>query len=202
MTDAKDNTLPATERHPLTPFIPEGTQLLLLGSFPPPRERWCMHFFYPNFINDMWRIFGLIFYSDRDALVLREQKTFALEKIMSLLREKHIGIFDTATAVRRLEGNASDKSLEIIEPTDLQALFSTAPCLHAVAATGGKAAEEIAASIHSPVPKTGEYLPFTAGTRTLRFWRMPSSSRAYPLSLEKKAEKYRKMMEAEHLTTI
>ena len=30
-------------------------------------------------------------------------------------------------------------------------------------------------------------------TRHLMFWRMPSSSRAYPLSLEKKAEAYRNM---------
>ena len=37
-------------------------------------------------------------------------------------------------------------------------------------------------------------------TRSLRFWRMPSSSRAYPLALEKKAEHYRRMFEAEGLT--
>ena len=45
------------EVHPLTLFAPEGARLLMLGSFPPPRERWRMDFFYPNFQNDMWRIF-------------------------------------------------------------------------------------------------------------------------------------------------
>ncbi|MBR5665523.1 MAG: hypothetical protein IKX13_07210, partial [Bacteroidales bacterium] len=46
------------EYHPLRPFLPEGTKVLFLGSFPPPRSRWCIDFFYPNFINDHWRIEG------------------------------------------------------------------------------------------------------------------------------------------------
>ena len=56
---------PQIERHPLRPFMPENAQLLMLGSFPPPKERWCMDFFYPNPQNDMWRIMGQIFYSDK-----------------------------------------------------------------------------------------------------------------------------------------
>ena len=40
------------ERHPLRPFLPENARVLFLGSFPPPRGRWCMDFYYPNFIND------------------------------------------------------------------------------------------------------------------------------------------------------
>ena len=31
------------ERHPLQPFLPSNAQILMLGSFPPPKERWCMH---------------------------------------------------------------------------------------------------------------------------------------------------------------
>ena len=41
------------EQHPLRPFLPEGAQVLMLGSFPPPRSKWSMDFFYPNYINDM-----------------------------------------------------------------------------------------------------------------------------------------------------
>ncbi len=47
---------PNIERHPLQPFLPPNAQILVLGSFPPPKERWCMNFFYPNPQNDMWRI--------------------------------------------------------------------------------------------------------------------------------------------------
>jgi G:T/U-mismatch repair DNA glycosylase len=41
------------EHHPLLPFLPENARLLILGSFPPPKERWCMEFFYPNPQNDI-----------------------------------------------------------------------------------------------------------------------------------------------------
>ena len=53
-----------TERHPFTPFLPDGCRLLMLGSFPPGEQRWSMRFYYPNFTNDMWRIFGLCFFND------------------------------------------------------------------------------------------------------------------------------------------
>ena len=49
------------ERHPLEPFLPSDGRILMLGSFPPPRQRWSMNFFYPNKQNDMWRIMGLLF---------------------------------------------------------------------------------------------------------------------------------------------
>jgi hypothetical protein len=39
------------EYHPLRPFLPKNCKVLFLGSFPPQRKRWCMDFYYPNFIN-------------------------------------------------------------------------------------------------------------------------------------------------------
>ena len=42
-------------------------------------------------------------------------------------------------------------------------------------------------------PKEGVY-DFTLADRPMRLWRMPSSSRAYPMKLEDKATHYRKMM--------
>jgi len=47
MNDNLDHTVPV-ERHPLEPFLPGNARLLMLGSFPPPRKRWSMEFFYPN----------------------------------------------------------------------------------------------------------------------------------------------------------
>ena len=41
------------ERHPLTPFIPDGAEILMLGSFPPAKKRWAMDFYYPNISNDI-----------------------------------------------------------------------------------------------------------------------------------------------------
>ena len=106
-----------TELHPLGFFLPENTRLLMLGSFPPPRARWSMDFYYPNIQNDMWRILGLIFYGNKDAF-LRDKKAFSEEKAKAFCREKGIGIGDTAMEVIRLKANASDKFLEVVRPID------------------------------------------------------------------------------------
>lgn len=166
----------------------------MLGSFPPPQQRWCMHFFYPNFINDMWRIFGLVFVGDKLALVDEGAKTFKMAEIKALLTEKRIALYDTASAVVRLRGNASDEFLEIAQPTDIAALISSLPECRAVAATGGKAAEEIARQLGTSVPKTRQSVEAHVASRKLMFYRMPSSSRAYPMRIERKAEAYAAMM--------
>lgn len=178
------------EQHPLKPFIPADARLLMAGTFPPPRRRWCMDFFYPNFTNDMWRIFGLIFLGDKLALVDTVGKTFRKEKIESLLREKKIALFDSVTAAIRLNNNASDKFLEIVRPTDMRALLNQIPECRFIAATGEKAALTIATQFETDPPKTGEH---SVLSDDLQLYRMPSSSRAYPLAVEKKAEVYSRM---------
>ena len=200
---------PQIERHPLKPFLPANAQLLMLGSFPPPQERWCMDFFYPNPQNDMWRIMGQIFFGDKTHFeeqgdlmkVPRDQvqstkagrKVFNRDEIVSFCQAKGIAIFDTAQAVIRLQGNAADEHLEIVEPTDIAALLQPIPLCHDICCTGGKAAQTLAETLHCVLPKVGEYIETSFAGRTLRFWRMPSSSRAYPLSLDKKAAAYRRM---------
>lgn len=187
------------ETHPWEPFVPEGARLLMCGTFPPTANRWSMNFYYPNFINDMWRIFGLIYFGDKERLVDKENKTFRLEEIKKLLTEKKIAMSDTGKGVVREKGNASDKYLSILEPIDLRKTLVDMPECIAVATTGEKAAGVIAAQTSTEVPPTGGYvdceLLLADGTvRQFRHWRMPSSSRAYPLKLEKKAEAYGRML--------
>ena len=193
------------ERHPLQPFLPPNARLLMLGSFPPPRKRWCMDFFYPNRTNMMWEIFGLVFFGDSQRLVDAEHKTFRMEDIKALLEERGIAIYDTASAVRRLSGNASDKDLQIVEKTDISALLAHIPLCHDIVCTGQKSFSVLTEDYGVPVPAMGTYNDFTLssspkigelseGLRGIRLWRMPSSSRAYPMKLEDKATHYRKMM--------
>ena len=175
------------ERHPLKPFIPYGARVLMLGSFPPPHERWSMEFFYPNFINDMWRIFGLLAYGDREHFT--DGKKFDRAKVMEFCRDQGIAIYDAASAVRRLKANASDAFLEVVEHTDIVALLEEMPRCRDIVSTGGKSAEAIAEALGCHVPAVGNFVQ--CGER--RFWRMPSSSRAYPLPLQKKAEAYSRL---------
>ena len=181
------------ETHPFEPFLPANARLLMLGTFPPAPKRWCMDWYYPNYTNDMWRIFGLVFKNDRDYFVDAAGKTFRLDLLRPFLEETGIALYDTACAVRRLQGNASDKFLEIVTPTDLDALLSQLPQCRAIVTTGGKATETLLAHFNAQLPKIGSYAAVRFAGRPLRLYRMPSSSRAYPLSLDKKAAYYKQM---------
>lgn len=181
------------EQHPLEPFLPSHAHLLMLGSFPPQRKRWSMDFYYPNWNNDMWRIVGLLFFNDKDFFVDKARKAFCRERIVDFLNEKGIALFDTATAIRRLQDNASDKFLEVVRPTDIPALLRSLPQCKAVVTTGQKATDTFCAQFSLAEPKVGDFTEFLFEEHPLRLYRMPSSSRAYPLALEKKAAAYRIM---------
>ncbi len=181
------------ERHPFEPFLPEGAKVLMLGSFPPQKKRWSMEFYYPNFINDFWRIIGLLFFEDKDWFVDKVAKKFKLQEIKEFCAEKGIAMFDTATAVRRLKDNASDKFLEVVEPTDIPALLRRIPFCRAVVVTGEKAAQTLCAAFGTEAPAVGEFSQFSFEGRNLRLYRMPSTSRAYPLPIQKKADVYRRL---------
>ena len=181
------------EKHPLKPFLPAKAKLLMLGSFPPQKKRWSMDFYYPNLNNDMWRIFGILFFDDKDYFLNETRKAFCRERIIDFLNEKGIALFDTASSIRRLQDNASDKFLEVVEATDVTALLRQLPECKAIVTTGQKATDTLRQQFNVEEPKVGDYSEFIFEGRAMRLDRMPSSSRAYPLALDKKATAYRIM---------
>lgn len=185
------------ELHPLKPFLPANAWLLMLGSFPPSKQRWSMEFFYPNFINDMWRIFGILFFNDKNHFVDLEHKRFKKDLLVDFLNSEGIALYDTACAVRRTKNTASDKDLEIVQSTDLDALLSKLPLCTTVVTTGEKAATVFAGHMGCEVPKVGTSVDFCFNGKRMKLFRMPSSSRAYPMKLEKKAEIYSKVLTRE-----
>ena len=237
--------------------------MLFLGSFPPQSHRWCMPFYYPNWINDFWRIMGLIHFGDKDHFTIPGEKRFNEEDIRAFCTEQGLALYDTATEIRRLKDNASDAFLEVVTPTDIPALLKRIPHCRALVTTGQKATEVVAEAFHCPIPPVGGWIPLwletpdqvggdggvaggdggavggdgraaggdgnvmpgpdrasagpaaegnyfsgrcpknqfpstlTSPTHAdaieVKFWRMPSTSRAYPMPMEKKAEAYRKL---------
>lgn len=185
------------ETHPLQPFLPATAKLLMLGSFPPPKHRWKMDFYYPNYQNDMWRIFGLIFFKDKDHFLDLPAKNFKEQQIREFLIQIGVGIFDTAYQIKRLQGNASDKFLEIVTPTDLSKLLVQIPLCNIIMTTGDKATDTLMQHFPEQVtkPMIGQSVQVNYMDRELNLYRLPSSSRAYPLALEKKAEAYKQFFE-------
>lgn len=182
-----------TERHPFEPFLPENARLLMLGTFPPAQKRWSMEFYYPNFINDMWRIMGLCFFNDKQHFVVEGEKRFDLSLIVPFLKEKGIALYDTADEVVRTKNNASDKDLEIVRPSDLDGMLRQLPECKAVITAGQLATTVFCNHYNIAEPKVGEYSEFMLDNRLMRLYRMPSSSRAYPMKLENKAIYYNKV---------
>ena len=225
------------ERHPLEPFLPAGARILFLGSFPPPRARWSMDFFYPNWINDFWRIQGLIHFNDPHYFEYKSlsaaPKRFDRARIIDFCTSHGLAFYDTASKVCRWKCNASDEFLEILQPADIVGMLTQMPDCHTVVSTGGKSADELATILSAsgtftplrsssgaapsscssaPLssgsgtlaalgsafesapaitpPPVGSYLDLTLAGRPLRWWRMPSTSRAYPMPLAAKAAQY------------
>lgn len=144
----------------------------------------------------MWRIFGYLFFSDKMHFVDADNKTYRLEMIKAFLAEKGIAIFDTALRIRRTKDTASDKDLEIVQPSDLDAMLNSMPDCKGVL-TAGQLATEIFMRHYEikEMPKMGQSVEFMFNGRLMKLYRMPSSSRAYPMQLEKKAEFYRVMFD-------
>lgn len=179
------------EQHPWEPFIPEHARVLIMGTFPPGCHRWSMDFYYPNRTNDFWYMMGVIYFGRRDALLFPGTKDFDLEKIILLLTEEGIAMSDTVRKARRLKNNASDKFLEVIESNDLKWLLIQMPDCRTIITTGEKAAQIAAGQLGVEPPRMGSSEVSPAG---ITLWRCPSTSRAFPMALEKKAEFYREAL--------
>lgn len=188
---------PQIETHPFPPVLPPQATVMMMGTFPPTAEKRCMEFHYPNFQNDMWRIYGLIFFNDKAYFQVKGEKRFDAERIKAFLMERGIASCPTVWKAIREQGNASDKFLKIVEPVPLADILKQIPHCQWIFTTGGKATEALFSLVPEKLkePKTNEFIDFLFAGRELKLYRVPSTSRAYPLSLEKKAAAYRAFFE-------
>lgn len=184
---------PRIESMPFPPLLPTNATVMLMGTFPPATDKRAMQFHYPNFQNDMWRVYGMIFFNDKEHFRKGEEKAFDADKIKTFLREKGIASCPTVWKAIREHGNASDAFLTVVEPVHIHEVLDQLPDCRAIGTTGGKATEVLLSLADNPpkLPKTGETVELHFGERTIQLTRLPSTSRAYPLSLDKKAAAYK-----------
>ena len=184
------------ELRPFPPFLPPNTTVLMMGSFPPAAEKRAMEFHYPNFQNDMWRVYGLVFFGDAMHFQRVGEKAFDAEKIKAFLTARGIGSCPGVRRAVRTHGNASDAYLKVVETVELPEILEKIPQCRRICTTGGKATEILFALLETEVKakdvRTGATVSARCGERDLLVTRLPSTSRAYPMKLEKKAEAYRK----------
>lgn len=196
------------ETHPFGPVLPPDATVMMMGSFPPTADKWAMSFHYPNFYNDMWRIYGRVFFDDADYFRVGDEKRFDPERIRGFLFERGIASCPTVVQAIRETGNASDKNLTVVTTVDLDSILLQVPKVEALFTTGGKATEVLLNLLDAPppksrYPKTNQSMDYpyqqqdvdkssnSGKVNDLTLYRLPSTSRAYPLGLDKKVEAYK-----------
>ena len=192
------------ETHPFAPVLTPNADVLMMGTFPPTSDKWGMTFHYPNFNNDMWRIYGAVFFDDKAHFRAMDeqgepQKGFDADKICAFMSERGIASCPTVKRAIREQGNASDKFLTVVETVNLGEVLEQLPNLYAIFTTGGKATEVLLDMLpedeRPKLPKTNATIDYDFAGRHLTLTRLPSTSRAYPLKFEKKVEAYRAFFE-------
>ncbi len=194
------------ETHPFAPVLPPNATVMMMGTFPPTADKWAMPFHYPNFYNDMWRIYGSVFFDDVNYFRVEEEKRFDPERIRTFMFERGIASCPTVKQAIRETGNASDKNLTVVTPVDLDNILSQVPKVQTLFTTGGKATEVLLNLLAEPpakskYPKTNQSMDYPyqwqndnnrkVDVNNLTLYRLPSTSRAYPLALDKKVAAYK-----------
>ena len=194
------------EAHPFGPVLPPDATVMMMGTFPPTADKWAMRFHYPNFYNDMWRIYGSVFFDDVDYFRVGDEKRFDPERIRAFMFERGIASCPTVNQAIRETGNASDKNLTVVTPVDLDNILPQVLKVQTLFTTGGKATEVLLNLLAEPpakskYPKTNQSMDYPyqwqsnqsqkADVNDLTLYRLPSTSRAYPLALDKKIAAYK-----------
>lgn len=135
-------------------------------------------------------------FRDKGYFLTPDAKRFDKERIVRFCEEKGLALYDTAEEIIRLKNNASDNFLQVVREVDLAQLLAAVPTCRAIVTTGQKATDVIVRLAGCAEPPVGESVEFAYADRTLRLYRMPSSSRAYPKPVEWKADYYRRMFAA------
>ncbi|WP_228724620.1 DNA glycosylase [Psychrobacter sp. KCTC 72983] len=198
------------ENHPFAPVLPPNATIMMMGTFPPTSDKWAMSFHYPNFYNDMWRIYGRVFFDDANYFRVGDEKRFDPERIRNFMFERGIASCPTVKQAIRETGNASDKNLTVVTPVDLDSILPQVPKVATLFTTGGKATEVLLGLLDKPIakskhPKTNQSMDYPyqwqdadnkkMDVNDLTLYRLPSTSRAYPLSLDKKVAAYQAFFE-------
>lgn len=207
-----ETTVSKIETHPFEPVLPPNATVMMMGTFPPTPDKWAMRFHYPNFYNDMWRIYGRVFFDDVDHFRIGDEKRFDPERIHAFLFERGIASCPTVKHAIRETGNASDKNLTVVTPVNLDDILLQVPKVNALFTTGGKATEVLLNLLKTPpikskYPKTNQSMDYpyqwqsdeielvAKPVNELTLYRLPSTSRAYPLALDKKVAAYKAFFE-------
>ncbi len=109
--------------HPLTPFVFEDSETLILGSFPSLKS-FEEQFYYAHPKNQFWKILSQIYGVPSDT---KEQR-------MELLQKAKIALWDVIASCERT--NSADSNLKKAIPNDTEELLRSHPAIKRIFFTG------------------------------------------------------------------
>jgi G:T/U-mismatch repair DNA glycosylase len=124
-----------SERHPFRWYVPPNAHTLVIGTFPPGPHRWAYPFFYPNKRNSFWKIMSAI-----DGTPLSEQSEDPVNDRRQILDRLGVGITDMAMEIERLQNNAADENLRIIEYMPVLDILRDNPTIRKIILTSSSGA--------------------------------------------------------------
>lgn len=116
--------------------------------------------------------------------------------VKTFLTSHGIALYDTCTQIIRTKNTASDKDLQVVEQTDIKAMLQRLPQCKTIVTAGQLATTLCAQQLGVKEPQVGTFVSVKLKGRMIQLYRMPSSSRAYPMAIEKKAEFYQTVFDS------
>jgi|SRR5579871_26442 len=128
------------EPHPWPPFIPTNAGKLILGTFPTTENnRGAYEFFYPNPLNDFWKLIFEVAGKDLD-------EYGALEPVVirkQVLTDLSLGIADIGKRILRQKDSSKDENLFPIEFTDIFSLLENQSSIRKIIITSSSGANSV-----------------------------------------------------------
>jgi G:T/U-mismatch repair DNA glycosylase len=187
-----------TESHPDWYHDIPVMDVLILGNFPPHRKRWDYEFFYPNKMNNFWKVLSAL-----AGEPLKEMKGLpAVRERKKIMEKLNAGVFNIAKSVKRKGHSARDTDIEIVEYTDLLSVIRKHPELKKIILAGFAAPSSTARQFMNYLHLMG--ISFTRpdklapgasfsiqiDKRKIKCIILNSTSTAFPIKLEKLIEQY------------
>lgn len=184
-----------SELHPLEPFLPVRARLLMLGSFPPQRVRWSMDFL-PELAERYvaYRRTGI--FRGQGVFSDTRRETFRQGTDRAFLRGERIGSLRYGRRDNPIEKQCFRQFSSSSARGRSGAVVGCGSDLPGDRDDGTEGYRCDRAPYRLRRAACGRSVEFAYADRMLRFYRMPSSSRAYPKPVEWKADYYRRMFAA------
>lgn len=187
------------EPHPWPPFIPANATKLILGTFPTIEiNRSAYAFFYPNPLNDFWRLIFEV--AGKDLNEYQTSEPIELRK--QILTDLKLGIADIGKKILRQKNSSKDENLFPIEFTDIFSLLENHTTITKIIITSSSGANSVLSwfqqycSLNGVVFKIKKgNLPIKAGftfnNREVNVDIISSTSRVSPIRGDRLLQMYR-----------